>query len=279
MQKQAFALLAALLSLAPLSAQSPPEPPATAQSLPPPPPPPLPSAEKVLKNVADAYRAPQRYLFAGKGIIQGPATPNAQPIPFTLAIEMPDKIHLEGDTKAIGVTAFAGPVLFVSDGDIASLTEPAVRKYYQAKRTSPKQAVGKFENRYPALDRPEQFVAYLDHFVTARYSALAEAVPYAKVTKTEKLLIQGKFVTCYVVQIDRGAFEEKRLMSSRQTLWVDTHRSLVWREDNLQWLSKQQQQHSRTDLSSILLNEPLPAETFTFKPPTGFDLAPLPARK
>src|ERR1035438_8888901 len=130
MLKYAPVILASLFALAPLPAQ------------------PLPSAEQVLKNVADAYRSPQRYLFAGKGTIQGPAETNPQPIPFTLAVEMPDKIRLEGDTKAIGVTAFAGPVLFVSDGAVASLTEPAVKKYYQAKRTSPKTATGKFENRY-----------------------------------------------------------------------------------------------------------------------------------
>jgi len=261
MHKHPIALFAFLSALVPMRAQ------------------PLPSAEQVLKNVADVYRAPQRYLFAGKGVIQGPSDPNAQPVAFTFAIELPDKIRLEGDTKAFGVTAFAGPVLFVSDGEVASLTEPAVKKYYQAKRSSAKQAVGKFENRYPALDRPEQFVAYLDHFVTGRYPALVENAHLAKVTKTEKLLVQGKFVTCYLVQIDRGVFEAQRPMSSRQTLWVDTHRSVVWREDNVQWLSNQQQQHSRTDLSSILINETLPAGIFVFQPPAGFALAPLPAVK
>jgi outer membrane lipoprotein-sorting protein len=113
--------------------------------------------------------------------------------------------------------------------------------------------------------------------VTGRYRALVENAPLSKVTKTETLLVQGKPVPCYVIQIDRGAFEEKRLMSSRQTLWVDTKRSVVWREDNVQWLSKQQQEHSRTDLSAILLNEPLPAGVFVFKPPVGFELAPLPS--
>ena len=204
MYRHLIALLASFSALVPMHAQTPA-------------PVPLPSGEQVLKNVAEAYKSPQRYLFAGKGVIQGPSDPNTQPISFTLAIEMPDKIRLEGDTKAFGVTAFAGPVLFVSDGDTASLTEPATKKYYQAKRTSAKQTVGKFENRYPALDKPEQFAAYLDHFVTGRYPALVENAHLAKVTKTEKLLIAGRFVECYVVQIDRGAFEEKRLMSNSNT--------------------------------------------------------------
>ena len=240
---------------------------------------PLPSAEQVLKNMAEAYRAPQRYLFAGKGVIQAPGDPSAKPMAFTLAVEMPDKMRLEGDTRGFGVAAFAGPVLFVSDGESTSVSDPAVKKYYQTKRSSPKESTGKFENRYPALDRPEQFVAYIDHFVTGRYRALVENAPISKVTGTEKLLIQGKPVECYVIQIDRGAFEEKRSMSSRQTLWVDTHRSMVWREDNVQWLAKQGQEHSRTDMSAILLNEPPPAGIFVFKPPTGFELAPPPSNK
>ena len=261
MHKHLILLLASLSALGSLRAQT------------------LPTAEQLLKSVADAYRAPQKYLFAGKGVIQAPGDATPQPIPFTLAVEMPDKIRLEGDTKAFGVSAFAGSVLFVSDGDTVSLTEPSAKKYFQTKRTSPKQAVGKFENRYPAMAKPEQFVAYLDHFITGRYPALMENAHLAKVTKTEKLLIAGKFVECYVIQIDRGAFEEKKLMASRQTLWVDTKRSVVWREDNVQWLSKQQQQHSRTDLSAILLNEALPAGIFVFKAPVGFDLAPMPANK
>ncbi len=266
MHRHLIPLLASLSALGSLCAQAPPAPP-------------LPSAEQLLKNVAQAYKSPQKYLFAGKGTIQAPGDATPQPIPFTLAVEMPDKIRLEGDTRAFGVAAFAGAVLFVSDGQVVSLTEPPAKKYYQAKRTSPKNSVGKFENKYPAMERPEQFVAYLDHFITGRYPALVENAHLAKVTKTEKLLIAGKFVECYVIQIDRGAFDEKKLMSSRQTLWVDTKRSVVWREDNVQWLSKQQQQHSRTDLSAIILNDPLPEGVFTFKPPVGFELAPMPSNK
>jgi outer membrane lipoprotein-sorting protein len=240
---------------------------------------PLPSAEEILTKVADTYRPSQKYLLAGTGTIQSPDLREPKSTPFTFAVELPDKMRMEGDASAFGMGLFAGTVLFVSDGEYTWVYDAAASKYYKTRRSSPRGAVGTFDNREPDLDRPEQFVAYFNFFFTvAQGEKLLDKTRVNTLARSEALSIGGRQVECYVVQSDTGAYEERKAGSSRDTIWVDRRRSIVWREEQAAWLGNGLQERSRTDLTSVIIDEPLPADTFVFKPPKGSQEAPIPAR-
>jgi outer membrane lipoprotein-sorting protein len=153
------------------------------------------------------------------------------------------------------------------------------RRRFKEILQNPQIIVGKFENRYPDLDRPEQFVAYFNFFNAGRYQSFLDKNRVTAVTGTELLSVNGKQVECYVVQSDRGAYTEKKIGSGRDTIWVDAHRPIVWREGHSVWLNKGLEEHSITDMTTVIIDEPLPKDTFVFKPPKGSKQAPIPARK
>ena len=239
----------------------------------------LPPVEEILTNVANEYRSAQKYLITGKGTIESPNLNGPKSTEFTLAVELPDKMRMEGDTSTFGMGGFSGPVLFVADGETTWVYDSSAKKYYKTRRSSPQGSVGKFENRYPDLDRPEQFVAYFNFFNAGRYQQLLDKNRATKITGTEVLALNGNQIECYVVQSDRGAYTEKKIGAGRDTLWVDAHRPIVWREGHSVWLNKGLEEHSLTDMTTVIIDEPLPKDTFVFKPPKGAKQAPIPARK
>jgi outer membrane lipoprotein-sorting protein len=239
----------------------------------------LPSPKEILTNVAYTYRSAQKYLIIAKSTIDSPDLNGPRSAEFTLAIELPDKMRMEGNTATLGMGAFSGPVLFVADGEITWLYDSAGKKYYKTRRSSPQGAVGKFEGRYPALDRPEQFVAYFNFFNAGRYQQLLDKNRATTITGTEVLSINGKPVECYVLQSDSGAYTEKKIGAARDTLWVDAHRPIVWREGHSAWVNNGLEEHSLTNMTAVIIDEPLPEDTFVFKPPKGSTEAPIPAQK
>ena len=111
----------------------------------------LPPVEEILTNVANEYRSAQKYLITGKGTIESPNLNGPKSTEFTLAVELPDKMRMEGDTSTFGMGGFSGPVLFVADGETTWVYDSSAKKYYKTRRSSPQGSVGKFENRYPVI--------------------------------------------------------------------------------------------------------------------------------
>jgi hypothetical protein len=81
----------------------------------------LPSPPDILKAVGESYAKAQRYLVHASGTIESPAFPGGpRSLEFTIAIELPDRMRLEGDLSAFAAQAFfKGPVAFVHDGEFA----------------------------------------------------------------------------------------------------------------------------------------------------------------
>jgi outer membrane lipoprotein-sorting protein len=241
---------------------------------------PLPNAEEVLTRMTATYRAAQKYLIAGTTTLAEPDFPEPRSSQITFAVELPDKMRIEGDLSSFGMEGFSGSVLIVLDGEFAWIYDDSEKQYYKIHRSSPRGSVGKFEaNRQPDLARPEQFTAYFHFFFTvAQRQKYLDKNRVNTVAGVETLTIGGNQVECYVVHSDIGSYAEKAPGSSRETIWVGVKRPITWREDRVGWLSNGLQEHSRTDLTSVLMDEPLPKDTFVFTPPKGSKETPFRAR-
>ena len=241
---------------------------------------PLPSAEEILTKMTITYRASKKYLIAGTTTLTEPDVPDTRASQIRMAVELPDKMRLEGDLSSLGMDGFSGSVVIVLDGEFAWIYDGSENQYYKIHRLSARGSVGKFEaNRQPDLALPEQFTAYFHFFFTvAQRQKFLDKNRINKVTGLETLSVNGNQVDCYVIQSDSGAYTEKKFGSSRETIWVGVHRPVIWREDRIGWLSNGLQERSRTDLTRVLMDEPLPGDTFVFTAPKGSKEMPFRAR-
>ena len=236
------------------------------------------SGADLLTDVVQAYTNAKRCLFVGKGTIESPTLRGRKSTEFTIAVELPDKMRLEGDASNFGMRGvFPGPATFVADGAVSWFYHHAGKKYYRIPRSSPQGAVGIFENRYPEPDRPEQTVAYFNFFITAGYQSLADKKRVTEIKGMETLSRNSQKIECFVVQSDRGLYAEKKIGSQRDTLWVDSHKPVIWRQDTSTWLNNGLA-HSRTDYATVIIDDPLPNDTFVFTPPNGSKETPVPAK-
>ncbi len=98
--------------------------------------------------------------------------------------------------------------------------------------------------------RPEA----MDEFFMTRYRRAADFSGGAKFLREEAIDLAGSKVDCYVVAVS------KKGSQFAYTWWVDKNSYHIVREDHAD---------SSTVFTTIKLNEPLPDEFFTFKPPPG----------
>jgi outer membrane lipoprotein-sorting protein len=98
----------------------------------------------------------------------------------------------------------------------------------------------------------------------------------ATIIGSESLTVNGKQAECYVVQSDGEGISVKHDGATRETLWIDKQRFVVWQRHELTWLDNGLQEHLRIDLTTVKLEESLPKGTFTFRPPKGSKLVPVP---
>jgi len=258
MKKALFVLLVAIAGISPVAGQA------------------NPSAEEILRKVADTYRSAKKYMFVVQATVQTPDLGAPKSFRATYAIELPDKMRMEGDLTSLGVTRFSGPASFVSDGDATWVYNAATKEYYKTVRSSPKGSLGTPEGEYPDLDRPEQIVAYFNQFATARLHALLDQTDNLKITGIETISVEGRAVRCHVIQSDHGDFSHSKAASNRETIWIEVGRPRIWREDSVTWLQNGLQEHTKTDYMSVLIDEPLPKDLFVFRPPKDAVLTPIP---
>jgi outer membrane lipoprotein-sorting protein len=145
------------------------------------------------------------------------------------------------------------------------------------RRTTPKGASPQLEHREPDLDKPDQFVGYFHFYWANRYRDLTNNIA-ANMIDTATIPVNGAPVECYVVQVDTVGYGDQKPGSQRSKLWVDRRNSKVWKEENAMWLQNGVQQRAHIEVTATLLDEPLPADTFVFKPPKGAKEAPLPRK-
>ncbi len=236
----------------------------------------VPSAEEILTKVANAYRSAQKYLIVANAGMEFPGGTQPKSVKVTLAVELPDKIRLEGDGSALRLGGFNGPVAIVSDGDAIWISDTASKKHYKKPRTSAKGTVGTVDGSEPSLDHPEQFVATYHYFNNANYQSLLDKRRSSTVTGTETLSRDGGSVECYVVQSDRGAYAEKKAGSDRHTVWVDQRTYVVWKEIRSTFRGNGVEERTVTDMTTVILNGSLPKDVFVFQPTPGSTLAALP---
>lgn len=220
----------------------------------------LPTAEEIRAKVAETYRAAKRYYLSGMASMKTPKLPRVQePLPVVMAIELPDKMRMEGDLPDLVAQGFN---LFILNGKKAWMYNSRSRQYYSAE-----------------LPDTEKMVAQFDKLALIRYRGELKPDGTATILRTETLHIKDEDIECYVIQIDRGDFESKAAKTNRNTWWVDKDRFIVWKEENVEWLSVSGgQEIQSTFYDTVLLGEKLPKGIFNFKPPKGSTAIFIPKR-
>ncbi len=226
------------------------------------------SGEEILRKVSENYRAPQRFLISATLLDWYSGSEVSTTAIF--AAELPDKLRLEGNGSAFGVPSLGtGSVSIVLDGNVTWLYDSDSRLYFKIPRASPPGGkTGLDGGTEPSLDQPEQLVAYFSGALFLRY---VDYFATGKVGATEKIPVHGKDVECYVVEL------QSRPGAPTYTWWVDKQNFIIWREDLSKQVSGIQQRLSSSKFENVVLNSPLPKDTFVFVPPIGSKLGELPA--
>jgi len=238
----------------------------------------VPSGEEILGKVSANYRSPRRLLLSITA--RGSYADQKGPLSLTLAAEMPDKLRLQGNASGFGMKDLGdGPVLVVFDGEFGWVHDSNSKQYVKIPRASPRGSTfDPINGNVPEFnfDRPEFVVFYVTGVFLSRY---IDYFATARIRTTEKIPVNGKDVECYVVELaQRGWTLANQLM--RYTWWVDAKKFIVWREvlegrtsstAAWEWMSS-------SNFEEVILNTPLPKDTFVFTPPEGSRLVERPAQ-
>jgi outer membrane lipoprotein-sorting protein len=221
----------------------------------------LPSGEEIRAKVIETYRAPKRCLMSGIVSGQSPRLASIS-TPVTIAFDLPDKMYMKGGN--LPSSAGLDFQLIVLNGKKAWMYNPDKKQYIY---------------RSDAPDS-RQMISHLENLTFIRYRGLLKPNGTASFLRMDKLQVKGTDIDCYVVQIDRGNFESKDVGSARNTWWVDKNSYLIWKEDNIEWISKSGEQEIQTTIfDSVLLDKPFSKNYFVFKPPKDAIQLPLPTRQ
>jgi outer membrane lipoprotein-sorting protein len=200
-----------------------------------------PDAAEILKRVGQTYIAVKQYQLESEGTERSGGT---APSHMTLAVKPPNKYRMEGTVLLSGDASDFGDTVIICDG---SLVWFYVRKTNQYASFPLSEVTTDAPGDLGDL-RPEE----IDLFVMDRFRHAADFIEGAKYLREEAVDLAGKKVDCYVV-----AIPEKREIPA-STWWVAKSSYHVVRNDDAE---------SSTVFTTIKLNQPLPDELFTFKPP------------
>lgn len=220
----------------------------------------LPSGEEIRAKVVETYRTPKRFLMTGTASGQSPRLKTIS-TPMTIAFDLPDKMRIEGGS--IPSSAGQGFNLIVVNNKKVWMYNPHTNQYIYQKE----------------VPNSEKMIASLENLTFIRYRGLVKPTGIATHLRTEKLQVKGNDIECYVIQIDHADFESKSVGAKRNTWWVDRNTYIIWKEDNIEWISKSGDQEIQTTVfDAVLLDKPFPKDYFVLKPPEGSIQLPLPKR-
>ena len=203
-----------------------------------------PDVAEILKKVSDTYRTVSQYEFVAEAT--GRETGNA-PGHVLIAFKSPNKYRMESSFPGLtgGDSAF-NDVVTVCDGSTVWFH---LRKSNQYASIPLSEATPGAPGDLGDL-RPEA----VDEFAMMRYRRATDFIEGAKFLREETIELGGTKVDCYVVTVSRDGSKFP------YTWWVDKQRYRILREDD---------SVSSSVFTTIKLNEPLPDDLFTFKPPPG----------
>jgi TonB family protein len=179
---------------------------------------------------------------------------------FVVASLKPDRYRMESKNPEFSMSA-------ISDGK-TSWTYSLVRKEFT------KKAVGG-EAEKPVPGRPP--MDPLTMFSRVRsviddYSRIADRVKEAKIVNDEQLMVAGRNISCYVIEVSYAVTATQGATTSRK-LWVDKARSVILREvdsskSKTPWGSSSDWSRT-TSYTTARINEQLSDDLFAFTAPEG----------
>lgn len=218
-------------------------------------------AKALIKEVAENYKTMQRYQFTilktnisqteANGLTSKQHSENR----YELAMD-------EGNRFRIESASSYDNSLVISDGTTRWAYVLSLKQFTKRDANTPPT---KPEPKSPVLD-PTYF-AMDQRSLISRLQQTGARMPKVIVIGQENLTANGQTVACVVLHLTNGS-------NNDQKVWIDKSRKLVLRDWN----------HARSrsgngismgdfvtqyDYTPLKINEPLPAELFTFSPPAG----------
>ena len=210
-------------------------------------------AAALLKQVGQTYSSLRSYHLEGVTVLrtESESARHEQEMPFVFAEVRPSKARFE--TKS-SLTA----MLFVSDGDTAWTYMPRLHEFTRAKSSA-----GDGAAQQTSLLRKQNPVS--------EYERLAEYAAGARVIREEGLVIAGREVACWVVELPGSAEAANGVQDFPRMLWIDKERRLILRDIQTSRVRRPYTPPSEQLRTStyvvVKTNEPLPDSLFQFAPP------------
>ncbi len=224
-----------------------------------------PEALDLLRNVAETYRAMSTLRGDANMSMEmhGPDLAQNIEMSVTLNINAQGKMRMESKGDV--------PMVTVADGQTLWVYMPLFNRYMKI----PLGQAGAYGQ--PGFAIPRDFLS--------RFSKLAENVKQATVVGSETLRANGAEVSCWIVSVEYeppasdestapGGAAGPPKRSGTTKLWVEKTRYLVYRQSSdakstRPGTSAASELKNALTFTSLTVNEPIPDETFVFKPPAG----------
>ena len=202
-----------------------------------------PDAAEILRKVSQTYAAVKQYQLESEGTERNRG---AAPSRMKLAVKPPNRYRMEGMVPLGGDASDFGDTVIVCDGSFVWFYVGKTNQYASF-------PLGEATADAPG-DLGDLRPEAIDLFIFARFRHAADFIDGSKFLREEVIDLAGRRVDCYVLAIP------PKSELPAPTWWVAKNSYQVVRRDDAE---------SSTVFSTIKLNEPLPDELFTFKPPPG----------
>lgn len=208
-------------------------------------------AEDILERTEEVYRNMGQYRFdvSISMTMTGGTQQQALNLDLSIAAREPDgmRIDLEGPNVALSI---------ISDGD-STWTYMPLQNQYMA-------SAGSLDPKRLGSSVPD---------LLAEYAKIGEGVKSVEVLREEAVQVGDESHPAYVVEVEYESGEgPANADSTWKTLWIDTERSLVLRDDTRAYVSRTpfgvpMYIDESTRFNEIAIGEPLEEALFAFKAP------------
>jgi len=213
-----------------------------------------PDVAEILKKVGNTYKPVTQYEFVAEATVHEKAGEPPSVAHVVFAFKAPNKYRMQGALPGmLGKDAHLEDMLGIHDGSTLWFYFAKLNQYGSF-------AASELTDDAPG-DLGDVSPKSMDSFMMGRFRSVGDHTGGSKFLREESIEIAGTKIACYVCHVvivspDSGEYSF--------TWWIDKKRYRVLRED-----SADSERVSTTVFSEIKLDEPLPEELFTFKPPPG----------
>ncbi|HWZ31325.1 MAG TPA: hypothetical protein VNX18_08335 [Bryobacteraceae bacterium] len=218
-----------------------------------------PNATELVRKIRDNYFSAGSFHFVATVELRelGPNGNefNKHSTYLDLAIELPNKVHLEGDVAGFG------PSVTVVDGENIFLYLKQQNKYFEARVAPPDTEV---DERNITEKNISAYIMHVGRSVALGLQDTTAGQEQVTSLREDRLDVDGRSIDCWVVQIKGRPWKD-----AVSTWWIDRKRYVLIREDMVSVTQPGVESRSSTFFKSVSINEPLSDALFRFTPPQG----------